>query len=246
MSLQDLQQDKSVKRKFFILGVVLLAWMVWHTLPSLFSHHVQAKPAAPLASASKPSPAVVPAPAAARVPVAAAAAPTSGVQAPVSIAAPAVASASPPPAPDPLANVEKTFLGTWMGRGSVNQPPHARGCDLAIEVKRQDTAKDNVSPFAVFSTLNCMFQGAPRQPPIRDITSFALSGSGQPGVIPSIDFDTVTNAVGVKESAFGCSMRSLKLEAFGAGRISASWDETGGNAAFCNGGQIVMERRRFY
>jgi len=40
-------------------------------------------------------------------------------------------------------------------------------------------------------------------------------------------------------------MRSLKLEAFGAGRISASWDETGGNAAFCNGGQIVMERRRF-
>jgi len=46
-------------------------------------------------------------------------------------------------------------------------------------------------------------------------------------VIPAIDFDTVTNA-GVKESAFGCSMRSLKLEAFGAGRISASWNETGG------------------
>ena len=69
MSLQDLQQDKSGKRKFFILGVVLLAWMVWHTLPSLFSHHVQAKPAVPLATLSKPSPAVVPAPVAVALPL---------------------------------------------------------------------------------------------------------------------------------------------------------------------------------
>jgi len=65
-------------------------------------------------------------------------------------------------------------------------------------------------------------------------------------VIPAIDFDTVTNAVGVKESAFGCSMRSLKLEAFGAGRISLRGTRRARNSAFCNGGQIVMERRRFY
>jgi hypothetical protein len=225
MSLQDLQQDKSGKRKFFNLGVVLLAWMVWHTLPTLFSHHVQAKPAAPLAAVSKPSPAVVPAPPAPAI-------------APLPVATPAGAAVVAPPPPDPMANVTKSLVGKWEGIATVSLPPHPRTCRLQMEIRKPD--KDG-APFVGYSILSCM--------PIwygnrYVVTSAVLSGTGDDGVVPSISFDTVVSNIGVAESSFHCGMRSMRVQAFGSNRATAKWQETG--PAICGGGEVVLDSRRTY
>jgi len=227
VKLSDSQQDTGKQRKVFkVAGAVLVAlWLVSHLPHSPQVRPVMAeKKSAPLVATPPPAtPAVAVAPAA------------------VAVVASAPLAATPAAAPDPLLNVSKTFVGTWMGRATVGQAPHARGCDLSMEVKRQDKDKE-AEPFNVFLTLNCLYGSGYHAR--RDIASAVLGGVGQDGVVPSINFDTVINNVGVKESEFSCEVRSMKLTSFGNERISAAWQESG--SEWCHGGEVVMLRRRFY
>jgi hypothetical protein len=234
MTFDEFKKDGNAQRKFFIVAGVLAVGIGWLWFGG------ESRRAGPMVMVRKPPAVVVKAPAPATVappPPAVAPAPVAAVITPP---APAVAAAPPPP--DPMANVAKTFVGTWAGRATVNQAPDSRVCDMGIEVKRQDKDKD-AAPFDVFVNLNCTFQNG-RNPPRRDETSFVLSGAGHDGVVPFITLETVSN-IGVAESAFHCSMRSMKLSSFGdLGRVSGSWSEEGGPS--CKGGEIVMQRKRWF
>jgi hypothetical protein len=141
-----------------------------------------------------------------------------------------------------MAGLSKVFLGTWLGRATVNQAPDSRICDMGIEVKRQDKDKD-APPFDVFVNLNCLFQNG--RVYRREETSLVLSGEGHDGVVPFISFDKVMNSVGVEEGPFHCAMREMRLSNFGdLGRVSGAWREDG--TASCHGGQVVMQRKRWF
>jgi len=113
-------------------------------------------------------------PPAARVPVAAAAAPRLGT------------ARFQLPLPLSLRPHRLLHLTRWQtskklsrhmdGERNVNQPPHARGCDLAIEVKRQDTTKDNVRLSRFSQRLTACSKALRVQLQIRDVTSFASQG----------------------------------------------------------------------
>ena len=227
MTLQEIQQKKRGLSKSLFFGAVLLAWILWHWLPSPFSHHGDKRPTAPLLTVNKPSPAVPPAPSTAPV-------------ATPSPATPAVVPAAAPlPTPsDPLAPYAK-MLGKWEGDQTITAH---RGCRLDIEVRE---IKDKDKPFEAYSTLSCLpypvelWRGA-----FTRKTSAILQGTGDAGENPVIKFQVMNN-IGVAFSLDRCAMESLSLQSFGDGRVAAKWRETGGTAN-CIGGEVVMTPRRNY
>jgi len=148
MSLQDLQQDKSGNVNFSFW--VWCYWPGWSGIRCLHCFHIMYRQSQRLLWRAKQTlPCGRTAPVAARVPVAAAAAPTSGYKLRFQL-----------PLPLSLRPHCLLHLTRWQtskklfsahGRGEECQSTSTRSrCDLAIEVKRQDTTRDNVSPFAVF------------------------------------------------------------------------------------------------
>ena len=232
MTFDEFKKDGNAQRKFFIIAGVLAVGIGWLWFGG------ESRRAGPMVMVRKPPAVVVKAPA----PAAVAPAPPVAVPVAAVVTPPVPAVAAAPPPPDPLANVAKTFVGTWAGRATVNQAPDSRVCDMGIEVKRQDKDK-TAPPCDVFVNLNCTFQNG-RTSPHRDETSFVLSGEAHDTVVPFITLETVSG-IGVKESAFHCAMTSMHISSFGdLGRISGKWSEEGG--ASCKGGEIVMQRKRWF